>query len=196
MYTHAPLLSMFISHCIRHPVMFNVRCLCNPMQICDLMVDTIKCSNKHATAMYKNLTMVWLHAQAKSGIDVEIIFPVNPKAITTAQQARSSGPAQLPTGLAVLPGPAGGEGCSLEGGCAACPYMRMNTLTALMSVCNQVGTPAEVLIAAYKPRVYAELVGGRSIASAGCKPILHMRHFQRQGCLSDELVADMRSRVR
>ena len=45
----------------------------------------------------------------------------------------------LPGGLAVLPGPASGEGCSLEGGCAACPYMRMNTLAALQGVCEKVG---------------------------------------------------------
>ena len=39
---------------------------------------------------------------------------------------------ELPTGLSVVPGPAGGEGCSLEGGCASCPYMKMNSLSALM----------------------------------------------------------------
>lgn len=40
---------------------------------------------------------------------------------------------ELPTGLSVVPGPAGGEGCSLEGGCASCPYMKMNSLQALMT---------------------------------------------------------------
>jgi quinolinate synthase len=40
--------------------------------------------------------------------------------------------AELPGGLSVVPGPAGGEGCSLEGGCASCPYMKMNSLAALM----------------------------------------------------------------
>lgn len=43
---------------------------------------------------------------------------------------------ELPTGLSVVPGPAGGEGCSLEGGCASCPYMKMNSLQAL-----QIGAP-------------------------------------------------------
>lgn len=40
-----------------------------------------------------------------------------------------------------MPGPAGGEGCSLEGGCASCPYMKMNTLAALQGVCEKAGSP-------------------------------------------------------
>lgn len=40
---------------------------------------------------------------------------------------------ELPTGLSVVPGPASGEGCSLEGGCASCPYMKMNSLQALQT---------------------------------------------------------------
>jgi len=40
---------------------------------------------------------------------------------------------ELPTGLSVVPGPAAGEGCSLEGGCASCPYMKMNSLQALQT---------------------------------------------------------------
>ncbi len=63
-------------------------------------------------------------------VEVEIVFPVSSDAITTGRTARG-GAATLPTGLAVVPGPVGGEGCSLEGGCAACPFMKMNTLQAL-----------------------------------------------------------------
>lgn len=40
----------------------------------------------------------------RSDVEVEVIFPVNPKAITTAKQTTSAGPAQLPTGITVLPG--------------------------------------------------------------------------------------------
>lgn len=46
----------------------------------------------------------------------------------------------LPGGLPVVPGPAGGEGCSAEGGCASCPYMKMNSLDALLGVCTKIGT--------------------------------------------------------
>ena len=36
---------------------------------------------------------------------------------------------ELPTGLAVVPGPAAGEGCNVAGGCASCPFMKMNSLS-------------------------------------------------------------------
>ncbi len=98
----------------------------------------------------------------------------------------------LPGGLPVVPGPAGGEGCSAEGGCASCPYMKMNSLDALLGVCAKIGTPGEALLAGYAPRPYAEkLRDGRSIAAAGCEPILHMRGFQAAKRLPDALVADI-----
>lgn len=71
-----------------------------------------------------------LRAAGRSDVAVEVVFPVSPEAITTDKQA---GATQLPAGLSVVPGPAGGEGCSLEGGCASCPYMKMNSLAALLS---------------------------------------------------------------
>lgn len=46
---------------------------------------------------------------------------------------KPSAQTELPSGLSVVPGPAGGEGCSLEGGCASCPYMKMNSLAALQT---------------------------------------------------------------
>lgn len=102
---------------------------------------------------------------------------------------------QLPGGLAVLPGVAVGEGCSSEGGCASCPYMKMNTLAALMTVCNKCGEAAgEAMLEAYKPRLYEEQVAGMSVARAGCLPILHMRDFQREGRLSAALVDDVLAR--
>ena len=126
---------------------------------------------------------------------------------------------ELPPGLSVVPGPAGGEGCSLEGGCASCPFMKMNSLQALMTggrgravlcravpchavpgwaeqyrrntalrcvpvwfsnprltwihlapcaVCDRVGSPAgEATLEAFKPRPYAELVDGKTMAQVG-----------------------------
>ena len=75
-----------------------------------------------------------LQAAGRSDIDVEVVFPVAPDAITTADQLQATagslgqpGPT-LPGGLAIVPGPAAGEGCSTEGGCASCPYMKMNSL--------------------------------------------------------------------
>lgn len=58
-----------------------------------------------------------------------------------------------------------GEGCSAEGGCASCPYMKMNSLAALRGVCDKVGSPAgEALLAPFQPRAYKETVGGRTMA--------------------------------
>ena len=75
-----------------------------------------------------------LSKAGRRDIEVEVVFPVASKSISTAEQRTSAStlPLELPgSGIRVLPGPASGEGCSLEGGCAACPYMRINTLAAL-----------------------------------------------------------------
>ena len=70
----------------------------------------------------------------------------------------------------------------------------MNSLDALMAVCAKIGTPGEALLEAYKPQQYAELLGGRSLAAAGCEPILHMRGFQASKQLPPALVADIAAR--
>jgi quinolinate synthase len=75
--------------------------------------------------------------------------------------------------------------------------MKMNSLAALMSVCNRVGSDAERdELPSWKPKPYEERINGKSMAQAGCRSILHMRSFQKNGSLSSELVEDMRSRVR
>ncbi|KXZ55350.1 hypothetical protein GPECTOR_3g480 [Gonium pectorale] len=137
-----------------------------------------------------------LQKSGRRDVEVEIVFPVASSSITTDRQTTSGGPVQLPGGLAVVPGPASGEGCSLEGGCAACPYMKMNTLAALSTVCERIGSPAgEATLERYRPRSYGdERVGGRSLASAGCVPILHMRHFQKNSAFSPQLLQDITSR--
>ena len=121
-----------------------------------------------------------------SGVEAEIIFPVSNDAIA------ATGDAEIP----VVPGVISGEGCSLDGGCASCPYMKMNSFDALMRVCDRVGSPAgEAMLTAQEPRKYASKDGaGPSIASQGCVPILHMRHFQKNKRFSDELVADITGR--
>ncbi|KAG1664375.1 hypothetical protein FOA52_004708 [Chlamydomonas sp. UWO 241] len=143
-----------------------------------------------------------LRTAGRSDVEVEIVFPVSSSAIATPSNSGSSSDGdggsspglELPGGLAMLPGPASGEGCSLEGGCAACPYMRMNTLAALQRIAGALGTPGEVMLEAYRPRPYSERIGGKRVAAAGCVPILHMRHFQQKKALSDALVGDITSR--
>jgi quinolinate synthase len=139
-----------------------------------------------------------LSAAGRKDVEVEIVFPVASSAITTQQQATSATtdrPLQLPNGLSVIPGPAAGEGCSLEGGCAACPYMKMNSLAALQGVVDKVGTPGgEALLEAFKPKPYGERIGGKTVAQAGCVPILHMRHFSQTKTFSQQLVDDIQGR--
>lgn len=145
-----------------------------------------------------------LHSSGRRDVEVEVVFPVNPRSITTPQQqvAAAAGTPRSATAAAgdlgslkVLPGPAGGEGCSLEGGCASCPYMKMNSLAALMMVAQCVGDPAgEALLEGYKPRAYTSKIAGKSIAQGGCEPILHMRYFTQHKQFSPELVQDILAR--
>ncbi|GBG90596.1 hypothetical protein CBR_g50939 [Chara braunii] len=134
-------------------------------------------------------------------VDVEIVFPVSSDAITASSEVSggnlSSLSSSAPGGqgleelkvavrpasgvigeLGVVPGVQGGEGCSISGGCASCPYMKMNSLNALLHVCRWIGTDSEAMLSAYKPRLVRDQVGGRSLVDLGCTPILHMRHFQ------------------
>lgn len=121
--------------------------------------------------------------RAHPRVTAEIIFPVASEAIAT------TGDASLP----LVPGVAGGEGCSTAGGCATCPYMKMNSLDALCDLLEQIGGAAD--LRAYAPRTYDERLDGRSVAELGVLPILHMRGFQRSGALPPELIADLRART-
>lgn len=120
------------------------------------------------------------------GVDVEIIFPVASEAITQTGESD----------LALVPGVAGGEGCSTEGGCATCPYMKMNSLDALLSVLARVDAEPKTRLTAFEPKHYEELVQGRSMAELGGVPILHMREFGKLGRLPDALVQDVVTRNR
>ncbi|KPK14864.1 MAG: hypothetical protein AMJ62_11495 [Myxococcales bacterium SG8_38] len=119
-------------------------------------------------------------------ITAEIIFPVASEAI--AQDARSE--------LAVVPGVAGGEGCSTAGGCATCPYMKMNSLRALISLLERVDVEPGSNLVPFEPRKYVQEIRGRTAADLGGEPILHMRAFQRSGELPEALVQDVLSRTR
>ncbi|HVI02264.1 MAG TPA: quinolinate synthase NadA [Enhygromyxa sp.] len=134
------------------------------------------------------------HARERDhDVEVEIIFPVAAEAVTATQDQS----------LPIIPGVSGGEGCSTAGGCATCPYMKMNSIDALCDLLERLPVrgrdQAEVIaarreLAAFEPEKYGEMIEGQTIAALGTKPILHMREFQRGKSLSPELLADMRSR--
>jgi len=116
-------------------------------------------------------------------VGVEIVFPVASEAIATTSDE------QLP----VVPGVASGEGCSTAGGCATCPYMKMNSLDALLGLSAGLADCSVEDLEAFEPRKYEERIAGRSAAELGGVPILHMRSFQASGELPDELVAHIQS---
>ena len=143
-------------------------------------------------------------ARAEDGaclVECEIVFPVSTDAVTnveqttTADASTSASPKLLGgalDGLTIVPGPAGGEGCAADGGCASCPYMKMNSLAALRGVLDKVGTDAgESLLAPFEPKKYAASGSGPSVAALGCVPILHMRDFTRDKRFSDAFVRDI-----
>ena len=135
--------------------------------------------------------LVAAKAAGVAGVEAEIVFPVSADAVAPVAESESVALG----GIAIVPGPAGGEGCSAEGGCASCPYMKMNSLDALMSVCAKIGTDAgEALLTPFEPRKYEAAADGPSIAALGCVPILHMRDFQRDGAFSDAFVEDITTR--
>lgn len=117
-------------------------------------------------------------------VDVEIIFPVASEAVARTGERE----------LAIVPGVAGGEGCSTEGGCATCPYMKMNSLDALLGVLRRVGVEPAARLATFEPKHYTEVIAGKTMAELGGVPILHMREFGKLGRLPDALVTDVISR--
>jgi quinolinate synthase len=112
-------------------------------------------------------------------LGVEIVFPVASEAIATTDDPS----------LPVVPGVAVGEGCSTEGGCATCPYMKMNSLDATFEVLARLAAdPDGTTLVPFRPRVSLDVIGGRSIVELGGEPILHMRHFTKTGELPARLV--------
>jgi quinolinate synthase len=142
------------------------------------------------TAIVRSLRQHLRKAGEDPGVEVEIIFPVAAEAIATTDDSA----------LPIVPGVAGGEGCSTAGGCATSPYMKMNSLDALCDLLERLpSNDAEREnvhreLVRFEPRKYTQMIAGKTIAALGTEPILHMRGFSRTGKLPDALVADMRSR--
>lgn len=134
------------------------------------------------TPIVREVQQLLAHAGADRSVD--ILFPVASEAV--AQIADAS--------LPIVPGVAAGEGCTTAGGCATCPYMKMNSLDALLSLCRKVGVESPEALEPFEPKKYQERIQGRTAADLGGEPILHMRHFQQNGELPKALVEDIRTR--
>ncbi|XP_027126515.1 quinolinate synthase, chloroplastic [Coffea arabica] len=125
-------------------------------------------------------------------VSVEIVFPVSSESVTRTASSSSVGlnlgDSRELMGVSVIPGVASGEGCSLHGGCASCPYMKMNSLDSLLKVCQNLPNNKSKLSAYEAGRFSMKTPNGKLIADVGCEPILHMRHFQATKRLPEKLI--------
>jgi len=147
-----------------------------------------------------------LAAHPNSGVSVEIVFPVAAEAVAPQEGEDAAG------GLSVVPGAGGSEGCSTAGGCATCPYMKMNSLEALVDLAAKVELDSTSSssssangsseakqghgqqLEGFLPRRRGAKVDGRPAAELGTLPILHMRDLSRTGELPPALVKDLLTR--
>ncbi|KDP31015.1 hypothetical protein JCGZ_11391 [Jatropha curcas] len=133
-------------------------------------------------------------SSAGAKINVEIVFPVSSDSITRTSSNSSPSLKSVTAGdfaLPVVPGVASGEGCSLHGGCASCPYMKMNSLDSLLKVCEHLPDEKNVIAEYEAERFKLQTPSGKSIADVGCEPILHMRHFQMTKEMPEKLVNEV-----
>lgn len=73
-------------------------------------------------------------ADSSSGgakVSVEIVFPVSSESVTRT----STGSPLDQNKVNIIPGVASGEGCSLHGGCASCPYMKVSIVCLSSIAC-------------------------------------------------------------
>lgn len=74
-------------------------------------------------------------SSGRARINVEIVFPVSSnsvskRSISDSQDLEATIAGELAK-LAVVPGVSAGEGCSIHGGCASCPYMKVSNFIFL-----------------------------------------------------------------
>jgi len=117
---------------------------------------------------------------ARDRVEAEIVFPVASEAVAIDDAAEGG----------IVPGVAGGEGCGTNGGCATCPFMKMNELDAVADVMNMYEEGKGKGLEKYLPpkRLEGKTVGGRDATEVGVECILRMRELMGKGELGDELV--------
>ena len=122
-------------------------------------------------------------------VEAEIIFPVSSEAIMTTEDEMSNNS----TGLPIVPGVAGGEGCTTAGGCATCPFMKMNDIESLQDIIDMVGEGSSVASSKLQmhlppDRLRNKSINGVDATELGTEAILYMRHFMKSKALPNQLV--------
>ena len=122
---------------------------------------------------------------ANNRVEAEIIFPVSSDAVTAVDE----------TDLGIVPGVSGGEGCSTAGGCATCPFMKMNDIDKLLDVVEMVSVKNELKLEGFKPprRLQGKTLNGVSATDLGVQPILYMRKLMNEQQIPEELVQKVNS---
>ena len=122
-----------------------------------------------------------LRAAQVDDLEAEVIFPVASDAVTSTSD----------DDLALVPGVQGGEGCSTAGGCATCPFMKMNHIDAVMDVfalLEDAESNKDKLVRHLPPnRLQGKQIAGQDAMDLGVEPILYMRQFMKDKELPGEL---------
>ena len=121
-----------------------------------------------------------------SNVEAEIVFPVSSDAVKVVE-----GEEEL--GLDIVPGVSGGEGCSTAGGCATCPFMKMNDIDAVLDIVEMIESgneKDELKLVQHLPpnRLHGKEINGKNAVELGIEPIVYMREFMKEKRLSDGLV--------
>jgi quinolinate synthase len=124
--------------------------------------------------------------KSNSQVEAEIIFPVSSEAVMSTEGDDT---------MAVVPGVAGGEGCSTAGGCATCPFMKMNDLDALQDIIDMVKATDTVRLTRHLPptRLQGKQINGVDAVELGTEAIVYMRQFMSGKELPIELEAKLLS---
>ena len=149
------------------------------------------------TSIVQNVQSI-LQQTGSSSVEAEIIFPVSSEAVmSTEDDDNASGE------LALVPGVAGGEGCSTAGGCATCPFMKMNDLDRLGDILEMVDATQTLgeqdamkdkkILQTHLPpdRLSGKSIGGVDATDLGTRAILYMRQFMQDKQLPQALVQDI-----
>lgn len=124
-----------------------------------------------------------LAATGTQGVEAEIIFPVSSEAVMATDENDTSD-------MKVVPGVAGGEGCSTAGGCATCPFMKMNDLDRVSDIIEMVRSEASSLKRHLPPnRLQGRQINGQDATDLGTEAILYMRQYMQSKQLPEELVS-------
>ncbi|KAI5410610.1 hypothetical protein KIW84_055940 [Lathyrus oleraceus] len=121
-------------------------------------------------------------------VTVEIVFSVSSDSISKTTSSLNSVEVSDIIPL-VVPGVTSGEGCSIHGGCASCPYMKMNSLSSLLTVCHHLPDEENMLSAYKAERFKLQTPNGQSVADGHCVPDMKTwEDYEGQKQLNNEVV--------